>query len=257
MSEAITVDREDRIGAITLDRPDRLNALNAAMLEDLAAAIDRLGADEAVRAITITGAGDRAFCAGADVEELILDPDAAGARAGARRGQETFDRLEACPTPVIAGIDGVSLGGGMELAAAADLRIATPDARFGQPEIDLGVIPCWGGTQRLQRIVGEGRAREIVLTGDQYAADEMAEMGFLSDVVEDLDAALSDLADRIAAGPPLAQAAAKRAMRAGRDDFEAGLAVEAEAFGTLAASDDARRGVEAFLNDETPGFEGE
>ncbi|MFW6437118.1 MAG: enoyl-CoA hydratase/isomerase family protein [Halococcoides sp.] len=257
MSEALTVDREDRVGAITLNRPDRLNALNAGMLDALADAIDRLGADEGVRAITITGAGDRAFCAGADVEGLILDPDAEGARAGARRGQETFDRLETCPTPIIAGIDGVALGGGMELAAAADLRIATSDALFGQPEIDLGVIPCWGGTQRLQRIVGEGRAREIVLTGEQYTAAEMAAMGFLTDVVDDLDAALAALAERLAAGPPLAQAAAKRAIRAGRDDLQAGLAVEAEAFGRLAASDDARAGVEAFLNDATPSFEGE
>ncbi|MFB6162532.1 MAG: enoyl-CoA hydratase/isomerase family protein [Halococcoides sp.] len=245
----------DRIASITLDRPDRMNALTPSMLDALADAIDRLGDDESVRAITITGAGET-FCAGADVTTLIRDADAGTAMALSRRGQDAFAALETCPTPVVAGIDGVALGGGMELAAAADLRIATPDATFGQPEIDLGVIPCWGGTQRLSHLVGEGRASEIVLTGDRYAAEEMAEYGFLTAVVEDLETALDTWAERIGRGPPLAQAAAKRALLAGRGETTAGLDVETEAFGRLVTTDDAREGVEAFLNDDDPQFEG-
>ncbi|MFW6436518.1 MAG: enoyl-CoA hydratase/isomerase family protein [Halococcoides sp.] len=254
--ETIRTEIADRIGTITLDRPDRMNALDPSMLDELGAAIERFGDDPDVRAITIDGAG-RAFCAGADVDRVILDPDAHAATAIARRGQATFEAIETCPTPVIAAIDGVALGGGMELAAAADLRIATPEARFGQPEITLGILPCWGGTQRLTRIVGEGRAREIVLTGEQYSAEEMAEMGFLLDVIADLPAERRRLAEHLAAGPPLAQAAAKRAIRAGRSDVAAGLEIEAQAFGRLAASADAARGVEAFLNDDEPSFTGE
>jgi len=257
--ETIQVDREGRIGQIILDRPHQMNTVSAALLDELATAVDDLDADSGVRCILLSGAGDRAFCAGADVSGLASDPDALDAMEFSRTGQQTFGKLEACDTPVVAAIDGYCLGGGMELATVADLRIASERAQFGQPEHNLGLLPGWGGTQRLSHLIGESRAKEIIFTGDRFDAETMVDYGFLTEVVaaDDLDAAAMELAEKLASGPPIAQGFTKRAMLAGREDTDAGLEIEAQAFGLLMDTDDLREGLRAFMNDDEAEFTGE
>jgi enoyl-CoA hydratase/3-hydroxyacyl-CoA dehydrogenase len=256
-----TVDIERRaggVGHVVLDRPDRLNTISPAVLDDLAAAVERLEDDDDVRALLVTGAGE-AFSAGADVRAIAADVEPMEAADLARRGQSVFGRLEACPMPVVAGVQGYCLGGGIELATACDLRIGGREATFGQPEHDLGLLPGFGGTQRLARLIGEGRAREVIFTAQRYGAERMAEYGFLTEVVEtgDVRDRALELARDLAAGPPLAQALTKRAMRAGRDGADAGLEVEAQAFGHLVGTADAAEGISAFFDDRDPEFEGE
>jgi len=257
--DTIQVDREGRIGHIVLDRPNRMNTISAELLDELAVAVEDLDADSEVRCLLVSGAGDRAFSAGADVSGLGDDPDALAAMAFSRTGQQTFGKLEACETPVVAAIDGYCLGGGMELAACADLRIASEGSTFGQPEHTLGLLPGWGGTQRLSHLIGESRAKEIIFTGDRFDAATMVGYGFLTEVVDsdDLDATAMALAEKLAAGPPIAQAFTKRAMLAGRDDIDAGLEIEAQAFGLLMDTEDLQEGLRAFMNDDDPEFTGE
>ena len=257
--ETIRVDPEGSVARVVLNRPDALNTITPTMLDELADAVDSLDADSDVRCLLVTGAGERAFSAGADLS--VLADEEMTAVAGtelARTGQQTFGKLETCETPVVAAIDGVCLGGGMELATAADIRIATEGSMFGQPEHDLGLLPGWGGTQRLSNLIGESRAKEIILTADRYDAGEMAECGFLSRVVdsEDFETEATELAEQVAAGPPLAQRYTKRARLAGRDDTDAGLEIEAHAFGQLLDSEDFERGIAAFDSDEEPEFTG-
>lgn len=256
--DRLSVRVADRIGHVELDRPRRMNAIDAPMLDELEAATDRLDDRDDVRALLLTGAGDRAFSVGADVRDALADASPAEAVELSRRGQAVFARLEAVDAPVVAGIDGHCLGGGMELAAAADLRVAAEGARFAQPEGDLGLIPGWGGTQRLARIVGEGRAREIVLTGDRYDAATMERYGFLTAVAPDGEARdrARDLAADLTAGAPLAHRYAKRAIRAGRGDPDAGFEFEAQAFGGLVGTDDFDAGLDAFTGDCDPEFDG-
>jgi len=257
--ETIQVDREGRIGHITLDRPHQMNTISAELLDELSAAVDELDADSEVRCLLVSGAGDRAFCAGADVSQMTGDPDPIEITELSRTGQQTFGQLEACETPVVAAIGGFCLGGGMELATVADLRIASERAEFGQPEHNLGLLPGWGGTQRLSHLIGESRAKEIIFTGDRFDAATMADYGFLTEVVDasGLDEAAMELAEKLAAGPPIAQGFTKRAMLAGRDDTDAGLEIEAQAFGLLMATDDLQEGLRAFMNDDEPEFTGE
>ncbi|PSP84637.1 3-hydroxyacyl-CoA dehydrogenase [Halobacteriales archaeon QS_1_68_17] len=257
--ETLQVDvTEDMVAHVTLDRPHRMNSVSPELLDELSAAVDRLEADDDVRAILLTGAGDRAFSAGADVT-AVTSGSAHEATAVSRKGQETFGKLESCDTPVVAGIDGYCLGGGMELATCADLRVATDRSTFGQTEHNLGLMPGWGGTTRLQHIVGLGRAKEIIFTADQYEAETMADYGFVNEVVdpEAFEERAAELAADLAAGPPIAQAKTKRAMHVGRQDVDAGLEVEAQAFGQLLTTDDLMEGVSAFMNDEEPEFEGQ
>jgi len=258
--ETLRVERTDVVARVILDRPAELNTITPTLLDELATAIDTVEADNDVRCLLLSGSGDRAFSAGAELTALADDEITAidGVEL-ARTGQQTFGRLDACDTPVVAAIDGVCLGGGMELAAAADLRVATAGSTFGQPEHDLGLLPGWGGTQRLPNLIGESRAKEIIFTGDRYTAAEMAEYGFLTRVVDsdEFDERALAVAEQVAAGPPLAQKYTKRAMRAGRDDTDAGLEVEAHAFGQLLASEDFSEGVTAFENDDEPEFSGE
>jgi enoyl-CoA hydratase/3-hydroxyacyl-CoA dehydrogenase len=175
-----------------------------------------------------------------------------------RKGQRTYGKLEESGKPVVAGIDGYCLGGGMELSICADLRVASERSEFGQPEHDLGIMPGWGGSVRLQRIVGMGRAKEIIFTADRYDAETMREYGFVNDVVpnDELEDRAWELARDLAAGPPVAQRYTKRAMHRGWDDLEAGLEAEANAFGLLYATDDLMEGVSAFMGDSEPEFEG-
>lgn len=256
--ETLRVEYDGRVVRIVVDRPHRMNTLTPAFLDELDAVLDRLEDDEDARAILLTGAGDRAFSAGVDVQAVAAGgADAVEVVELARKGQRVFDRLRTCPLPVVAAIDGYCLGGGMELATAADLRVASQRSEFGQPELNLGLIPGWGGTQRLRRIVGDGRAREIILTADRYDAETMAEYGFVNELVANdrLDEVASELASDLAGGPPIAQRYAKRAMNA--DDLEAGLELEAQSFGQLMNTDDLMRGITAFMSDEEPEFDGE
>ncbi|MFC7028012.1 3-hydroxyacyl-CoA dehydrogenase NAD-binding domain-containing protein [Halomicroarcula sp. GCM10025324] len=257
--DTINVETLDgHVGHIELDRPHRMNTVSTEMLDELGDAIDQLSEDDDVRAVLVTGAGDKAFSAGADVVSAASNANPLDGIELSKAGQETFGKFEECPMPVVAGIDGYTLGGGMEMATAADLRVASERSTFGQPEHNLGLLPGWGGTQRLANIVGEGRAKEIIFTADHFDAAEMADYGFVNDVVgndELFDEALA-LAEKLAAGPPIAQDFTKRAMHAGRDDEDAGLAVESQAFGHLFGTEDLMEGITAFSADRDPEFEG-
>ncbi len=249
----------ESVGHIVLDRPHRMNTVSAGLLEDLDAAVDLLEDDENVRALLITGEGDRAFSAGADVQSMAAGgADPLNGVEISRLGQQTFGKLEACDLPVVAGIDGYCLGGGMEMAACADLRIASERSECGLPEHDLGLLPGWGGTQRLRHIVGEGRAKEIIFTADRYDIETMADYGFINEVVptEEFEDRAFDLAADLAAGPPVAQRFTKRAMLRGRENTDAGLEIENQAFGHLMGTEDLMEGVTAFMGDHEPEFEG-
>jgi len=260
--ETIKVDRtgrDGRIARIVLDRPHRMNTISVDLLDELSDAIEQLDANSDVRCLLVEGAGDRAFSAGADVTSMATGADPIAIVELSRQGQQTFGKLERCDTPVVAAIDGYCLGGGMELATVADLRIASERSQFGQPEHNLGLLPGWGGTQRLAALIGESRAKEIIFTAERYDAATMLDYGFLTDVVDSdsFDEAAVELAEKLAAGPPIAQKFTKRAMLAGRDSREAGLEIESQAFGQLMSTDDLLEGITAFTNDEQPEFTGE
>ena len=235
------------VALVTIDRPDALNALSFDLLRELAAAFEALDADPACRAIVLTGSGTRAFAAGADIRELAIQTSASLASGG---DFDAWGRIDAVGLPLIAAVRGFALGGGCELAMACDMLIAGDDARFGQPEINLGVIPGAGGTQRLTRAIGSARAMEMILTGRTMTADEAAAAGLVTRVVPaeaTVDAAL-ELAARIAAMPPLAVRAAKRAVRAAAElPLTHGLAAERQAFFALFDTDDQREGMSAFI----------
>ena len=255
----VDVDADARVGHVEIDRPHRMNTISGDVLDELADAIDLLDGDDDVRAILLSGAGDRAFSAGADVQSMAAGgADPIHAVELSRQGQQTFGKFEESDKPVIAAIDGYCLGGGMELATAADMRVASERSELGQPELDLGLLPGWGGTQRLARVVGEGRAKEIILTADRYDAETMADYGFVNEVVpgDELDERAQELAEQLAGGPPIAQKYTKRAIHAGRTDNEAGLEVEAMGFGHVMNTDDLIEGVTAFMGDGEPEFEG-
>lgn len=234
----------------TIDRAAKANSLSRAVidaLDALAADIEDAVAEHEVGALVLTGAGERAFSAGADIHELDGISPAAAYRQ-MRRGQQVFARIEALPIVVIAALNGVALGGGLELAMAADIRIAAPSARLGQAEITLENLPGWGGTQRLPRLVGRGRATELILTGDLLDAATAAEWGLVNRVADDPLAAAVELAQRIAQRSPVAVAGAKRAIAAGlAPGLQDGLEVEARAVGACCATDEQRAAVKAFL----------
>lgn len=248
----------DSVAHVVLDRPNELNSVNGTMLAELDEVIDHVEADDGARTLLLTGAGERAFCGGADLEFMGEGLEPFEAVAFSREGQRVFGRLTTLSVPVVAGVDGFCLGGGMELATCVDLCVASERSEFGQPELDLGILPGWGGTQRLRHVVGERRAREIVLTAQRYDAETMREYGFVNEVVTDeelLDRAL-ELSTDLARGAPLAQEAAKNAMHAGRIDPEAGLRAESDAFGLLWTTRDTAEGIDAFHDRRSPEFEG-
>lgn len=249
---------DDRIATVTVNRPDKLNALNDGTMLELGRAIEQLRGDDAVAGIVLTGAG-RAFVAGADIAELRAKSPTE-AYALARRGQEVFRRFETSPKPVIAAVNGFALGGGCELAMSCHLRIASDAAKFGQPEVKLGIIPGYGGTQRLARLVGRGRALQLLLTGEMIDAAESYRIGLVNRVVAAgenvVDAARAMLRQMLANGP---EAIARcidvvnRGLDVGLDEA---LALEAAAFGLLAGTEDMREGTSAFLEKRAPKFRG-
>ena len=248
----------DGVGVLTLNRPKALNALDGRTVAELDAILQHEAAAPGVKALVVTGAGEKAFVAGADISEMSgLSPEQA--RAFALAGQRAFARLEALPIATIAAVNGFALGGGSELALACDLVYASEKARFGQPEVNLGLLPGFGGTQRLARRVGAMRALEIVLTGEMYDAARAKELGLCLEVLPAeklLEHALAK-ARLIASRGPLAVAAAKRTLRAGADaGLAQGLAFEAEAFGLVFSTEDMREGTRAFLEKRPAQFKG-
>ncbi|MBT8401781.1 MAG: enoyl-CoA hydratase/isomerase family protein [Rhodothermia bacterium] len=246
------------VALVTINRPDKLNALNAAVLGDLDQCFKDLEDDDQVRAIVITGSGRKAFVAGADISEFagLAEEDATQL---ARRGQGVFDRIEQCRKPVLAAVNGFALGGGCELALACHIRIAAEDASFGQPEVNIGIIPGYGGTQRLSRVVGPGTAAEIILTGERISAQRGYEIGLVNRLATAdglIDEALR-VAGRIASKAPLAVALALDAIRTSTNGgLEEGLEREAVLFGRTFATEDAAEGIGAFMEKRKPNFKG-
>jgi len=242
---------------ITINRPDKRNALDRQVRSEFLDAIAAARANDAVRAIVVTGAGDKAFVAGADISEFEERTTVEQWRV--MKSPTIFDAIERCPTPVIAAVNGFCLGGGMELALSCDIRIASASARFGQPEVNLGIIPGGGGTQRLPRIVGLGAALKMILTGEMIGADEALRLGLVNEVLDPsalLDRALA-LAETIAAKSPVAVAAAKEATRAALNlPLDDGLKLETALFQLCFASDDRAEGVRAFLEKRAAQFTG-
>lgn len=253
----VRLDMQGAVATITMDRQDKLNALNTAVLESLAAVIAQIGSDApGVRAAVLTGAGDKAFVAGADIGQMA-QMTVAQARDFSALGQRIFASLEELHLPVIAAVNGFALGGGCELALACDFILASDNARFSQPEVGLGVIPGFGGTQRLARRVGLGRARELVFTGEMIGADEALRIGLVNRVLPktELLPAAQQLAATIAGKAPLAVAAAKRAMRVGYDQaLGAASALETIEFAGLFGSLDQKEGMSAFVQKRKPEF---
>lgn len=244
---------------VTLSRPDALNALNNETINALAAAFEELLRDKTVKGVILTGEGEKAFVAGADIRELAA-LNAQQALQLAKRGQQLFKAIENSPKPVIAAVNGFALGGGCELAMACHLRIATENARFGQPEVNLGIIPGYGGTQRLTQLVGRGKAFELLLTGDMISAQEALVIGLVNHVVPNREALMSlaeKIVTKIIAKGPLAIARTIASVNAGFGFEEAGYHAEATHFAACSSTEDFREGTTAFLEKRPPVFKGE
>ncbi len=247
---------EEGVAIVTIDRQEALNALNDELLSELAVAFDLAEIDLEVRALVLTGAG-RAFVAGADIGGLQRLGDAFAGRESSLAGQDLTNTLAALPIPTIAAINGFALGGGLELALAADLRVASPKARLGLPEVGLGLIPGYGGTQRLPRLVGQGRALELIFTGRHVDAQEALAMGLVNRVADDALAAAIELARQTIRNAPIALGLAKEAVVRGLDvTLAQGLEIEADLFGLAATTEDMREGTAAFLEKRDPDFQG-
>jgi len=255
--ETLLLERRQRVAVITINRPEKRNALNIKTREEGAVLLDQLRQDDSVRVVVFTGAGDKAFMAGADIAEF------AGRTANMQRevmlGRSLFTAIDTFPKPVIAMINGYCLGGGCELALACDLRIASETASFGQPEINLGIIPGGGGTQRLTRLVGEGKAMELILTGELIDAKTAFVIGLVNHVVpvDQLEAKTLEIANRIAEKGPIALRLAKEAIKlASRSNLDEGLKREVDLFALCFATEDKDEGVKAFLEKRKPNFQG-
>ncbi|HEU4535812.1 MAG TPA: enoyl-CoA hydratase-related protein [Polyangiaceae bacterium] len=257
--DLLLVERDGPLATLTLNRPDKLNALNAALIAELTDALAALSADASPpRALVLTGAGDKAFAAGADIAAMA-NLGAPAARAFAAAGHRLGEAIEAAPFPVLAAVNGFALGGGCELALACDLIYASEKAKFGQPEVNLGVIPGFGGTQRLPRAVGPQKAREMIFTGALIDAAEAKRLGLVCEVfpADELLARVREVAAAVAKKGPLAVTAAKRVMRAGADvPLPTANELEAQAFAALFGSDDQREGMSAFLAKRPANFHG-
>ncbi len=255
--EHIILDVKDGIATLTINRPDKLNALNDAVMAELSDAVVEIASRDDIAGVIVTGAG-KAFVAGADIGELAQQ-GAFDGKARSLRGQDVFRRLETCGKPVIAAVNGFALGGGCELAMACHLRVASEKAKFGQPEVKLGICPGYGGTQRLPRLVGKGRALDLILSGRMVDAAEALQMGLVNKVVppDDLIPETDKMLRGIIAMGPLAIQLSIEAVDSGYDmSLDEGLLLEANHFGLLAASDDMKEGMGAFLDKRDPEFKG-
>lgn len=253
----LTLEVADRVAILWINRPDKLNALNDAIIAELGQAIDAIRVDDSIAGVLITGKG-RAFVAGADISELAGQTPVL-AKGRARAGQDVFRRIETCPKPVIAVVNGFALGGGCELAMACHVRIASDTAKFGQPESKLGLLPGFGGSQRLSRLVGKGRAMQLLMTGEMIDAAEAYRIGLVNKVVpaSELMGAAHEMMKTILANAPLAVALCIEAVDRGLEmSLDEGLILEANHFAILAATDDMREGTKAFLEKRAPAFRG-
>ncbi len=253
----LTLDVADRIATIATNRPDKLNALNDALITELGAAMDEVAGRDDVAGVILTGTG-RAFVAGADIGEVARSTPAA-ARALARKGQEVFRKFETSPKPTVAAVNGFALGGGCELAMSCHVRVASEAAKFGQPEVKLGLIPGYGGTQRLPRLVGKGRALQLLLTGEMVDAQEAYRIGLANAVVPaaELIERTRAMVTAMIANAPLALALTVETVNAGYDlPLEEALRFEAAAFGLAASTEDMAEGTKAFLEKRPARFAG-
>ena len=255
--ETLLLERRDRVAIVTINRPEKRNALNIKTREEGAAVLEELRGDDSVGVVVITGAGDKAFIAGADIAEF------AGRTALTQRavmvGRSLFNAIDTFPKPIIAMVNGYCLGGGCEVALACDIRIASGNASFGQPEINLGIIPGGGGTQRLTRLVGEGKAMEMILTGEIIDAQTAFSIGLVNHVVplDQLEAKTMEIANRIAAKGPISVSLAKEAVKiASRSNLDEGLRREVDLFALCFSTEDKDEGVSAFLEKRKPDFKG-
>jgi enoyl-CoA hydratase len=257
MAENVLLERRGRIALVTINRPEKLNALNIRTRAELVDCFNELRDDADIRVVVITGAGGKAFVAGADINEFA--GRTAIEQRAVMRAKSIFTAAEDFPKPLIAMINGFCLGGGCELALACDIRIASDRSRFGQPEINLGIIPGGGGTQRLTRLVGEGRAMQMILSGAMIDAAEAHRIGLVNDVypAEELEAKTMELASLIAEKSPVALAMAKTAVKnAARMNLREGLDAEIDLFALCFSSEDKEEGVRAFLEKRKPDFKG-
>ncbi len=247
---------EGDVAVVTVDRQQALNALNEDVLVELALAFQIAEGNVGVKALVVTGAG-RAFVAGADIAGINQVEDAFTAREFSLLGQDVCNSLAALPFPTVAAINGFALGGGLELALAADIRVASPQAKLGLPEVTLGIIPGYGGTQRLPRLIGQGRAMDLILTGRHVGAEEALQMGLVNRVADDALATAIEIAATAARNGPLALGLAKEAVSRGLDvTLSQGLEIEADLFGLVATSEDMLEGTRAFLEKRAPDFKG-
>lgn len=251
----LILEKQDKIGILRINRPKALNALNSQVLEELEQAIEKIEKDREIHILILTGEG-RAFVAGADIGEM-KDMTVFQARAFAEQGLRVFRKIELMEKPVIAAVNGFALGGGCELSMCCDIRLASEDAKFGQPEVGLGITPGFAGTQRLARLVGVGRAKELIFTADMIDAKEAYRIGLVNKVVEEdrlMEEALA-MAQRIAEKGQLAVRFAKTAINRGIEtDLETGMAIEKDLFGLCFTTEDQKEGMEAFLEKRSPNY---
>ncbi len=249
---------DNNIGLITINRPDKLNALNAETVTELFQVLKKLRQNDSVSVIIITGSGEKAFVAGADIAEISRHDEISG-RIFATRGQRVYRYLEKLEKPVIAAINGFALGGGCELAMACHIRIASDNAKFGQPEINLGLLPGYGGTQRLPRLIGTTKALYFLLTGEMFDAQKALEMGLISEIVPqtELMARATKIAEILCEKSPIAVKYILQAVTEGiEQNLDTALHIESELFGNICATEDMKEGTAAFLEKRKPNFKG-
>ena len=255
----LLVENNNGVVTLTINRAEKLNALNIATIEEIGAAFQEIYDDESVKSVIITGAGEKAFVAGADISE-IAELNEMNGRKFAESGQEVFSMIEKCHKPVIAAVNGFALGGGCELAMACHFRIASKNAKFGQPEVNLGIIPGYGGTQRLPQLIGKGKALELMMTADFIGADEAKALGLVNHVVEDQEELMelaNKLSNKINSKAPLAIGMVIESVNAFYAQEENGYQTEANSFASCCKSEDFKEGTKAFLEKRAAEFKGE
>lgn len=256
--ENLLYEKANGIATVTFNRPKALNALNSATLRELSDLLDEIAQDESVKAVILTGAGEKAFVAGADITEMRRKTPLE-ARSFSQFGNAVFLKLERLPQPTIAAVNGFALGGGCELAMACDIRVASTNAKFGQPEVNLGIVAGFGGTQRLPRLVGAGNAKELLMTADMISAERAAQIGLANHVVEpaQLLAKAQEITGKILSKAPFAVQFSKKLVNDGANiDLDRALALESETFGSLFGSEDRVEGMTAFVEKRQANFQG-
>ncbi|MBO9729259.1 MAG: enoyl-CoA hydratase/isomerase family protein [Chitinophaga sp.] len=258
MYQTLSTQLDNNILTITINRPEKMNALNQQVLAELALVVDEIYGNREIKGAVITGSGEKAFVAGADISEFLTLSDKQGEEL-AKRGHVIFQRIESCPKPIIAAVNGFALGGGCELAMACHFRIASENAKFGQPEVNLGLIPGYGGTQRLTQLIGKGKAMELMMTGDMITAVEAQAWGLVNHVVkfEELLPKAVSILRKIQTKAPLAIARVIKCANAALDKDQDGFELELKEFGACFATKDLEEGAAAFIQKRQPNFKGE